>query len=187
MTRPTFLEGVGVALLASLGAGAAYAGLGLFFPVGLALRLVIAGLSLGYLLYLLGRSRERVGRISLLLLWGLMAAGSWLLGLSLPLYVLAHLGLVWLVRVLYHQSGFLAALLDLGLAALGLGAALWAAGHSGSLFLACWSFFLVQALFTAIPVRFGGGPAPANPADDRFEQAHRAAEAALRSLATQQH
>jgi hypothetical protein len=47
--------------------------------------------------------------------------------------------------------------------------------------LSLWSYFLVQALFTAIPTRAARGPAAASE-DDAFERAHRAAEAAVRWL-----
>ncbi len=183
MNRPSFAQGVGVALIAALGAGAGYAGLGLFVAPGVNARLVITGLAFGYVLYLLALGQCRVGRVTLMALWSLLTAGAWLGGLSLPLFILVQAGLVWLARSLYHQAGWLAALLDLGLTALGLGAAVWALGHSGSLALACWSFFLVQALFVLIPPELGARRRAAQDPDP-FEQAYRGAEAALRSLAS---
>ena len=75
--------------------------------------------------------------------------------------------------------------LGLGLALLGLSAGVWAATQTGSLALAAWSLFLVQALFGLIP----SGLARAAPdllggaqSDDTFERAHRGAEAALRRI-----
>ena len=65
--------------------------------------------------------------------------------------------------------------------------AVWAATETGSPFLSIWSFFLVQALFVAIPVRVGGNhrePQPEDHHDERFERAHRAAQAALRRLSS---
>jgi hypothetical protein len=62
-------------------------------------------------------------------------------------------------------------------------------GHSGSLALALWSFFLVQAAFVLIPAQFlrrsatlssttlGGAP-------DGFGRAYHAAEQALERLTT---
>ena len=58
---------------------------------------------------------------------------------------------------------------------------------SGSLFLSIWSFFLVQALFVAIPTRLrqkAGDRGPARDSEDPFQRAHRAAEAALRKLSS---
>lgn len=183
--RPTFLDGVVVALAAGLLGSLAYAVLVPALPSGPVLRLLVAGIALGYLFYLLRRSPERVGRISVVAAWGLAAAAIWLLKLPLPLYLTLHLGLVWLVRSLYFYSSVLSALADLGLSGLSLAAALWAAGHSHSLFLGIWSLFLVQALFAFIPASLqrGNAAAPA-PERDRFERAHRAAESALRKLST---
>jgi hypothetical protein len=72
---------------------------------------------------------------------------------------------------------------------LGCSAALMVYGHSGSLALAIWSFFLVQAAFVLIPAQvmrraatppgetLGGAP-------DDFGQAYHAAEQALERLTT---
>lgn len=184
MNAPSFLEGVLVALAASLGASILQAALGTLIGDSGGLRLVIAALALGYILYLLGRSRERVGRMTSLVAWTLAAGAAWGLGLPLGPYLLVHLGLIWLVRSLYFHASLLAALADLGLQILGLAAALWALLHTGSLLLAVWCFFLVQALFVAIPPRL---PRPAPPPDangDRFRHAERAADAALKRLAS---
>lgn len=184
MNRPSFLEGVVVALVASLAGTAVDASLSLFLYPGSAPRLVIAGLGLAYVLYLLGRSQERMGRLTSLLVWLLVAGLTGLLAPPLALYLLIHLGLLWLARALYHHASPLAALLDLGLVFLGLAMGLWAIGQSNSLFLGLWCFFLVQALFGALPVRWGGGSPPSEDAGERFERAHRTAEAALRRLST---
>jgi hypothetical protein len=185
MKPPGFFEGAALALVLSLAGGLAYSALNLLFPAGLALRLVIAGLGLAYLLYLLRRSRERVGRLTTLALWAGMAAGAWLWPLSPPLYVLTHLVALWLVRSLYFHGGLAAALADLTLNGLALAAAVWAAGRTGSLFPAFWCFFLVQALFVAIPGLMPNSKTPAEAgAEDRFRRAHRAAEAALRRLSS---
>jgi hypothetical protein len=185
MKRPTFFEGVAVALGASVLGSALYGALTLVIGGDWALRLIVAVLGLAYLLYLLSLTRHRAGRIATLAFWGFAAGLAWLLGLSLPLYVLVHLGLIWLLRSLYFYSSPLSALTDMGLNGLSLGAAAWAVVQSHSLFLGIWSFFLVQALFVAIPARIGA-KSTKNSAqqdeEDAFERAHRAAEAALRRL-----
>jgi hypothetical protein len=185
MKQPGFFEGVALAFGFSLAGGLAYGALNLLFPADFALRLVIAGLGLAYLVYLLRRSRERVGRLTTLALWIVVAAGAGLWPLSLPLYVLAHVGMLWLVRSLYFHNGFTAALADLMLNGFALAGAVWAAGRTGSLFLALWCFFLAQALFAAIPELLPNPRAQAGPdAENRFQHAHRAAEAALRRLSS---
>ena len=79
------------------------------------------------------------------------------------------------------------ALIDLGLNALSISVAVWAITRSGSVFLATWCFFLLQALFVAIPPTMEGKTKPErNTAADRgnFETARRQADAALRRLIT---
>jgi hypothetical protein len=185
MTRPSFLEGVLVALAASLAAGALFSTLSLALRIPSALRWVIALVALGYVLYLLGRSGARVGRVTTVLVWTLVSGAALALPLPLAPFVLVHAGMVWLVRSLYFHAGLVAALADLGLALLGLTAAVWAATQTGSLALAVWSLFLVQALFGLIPSGLGRGAVDrVDPTqfDDAFERAYRGAEAALRQL-----
>lgn len=186
MKRPTFFEGVGVAFGASLLGGILHGALsGLFFGAW-PLYMLLTAIALGYLLYLLSRSQERVGRVSTLLLWSLISATAWLLGLPLPLYLLLQLGLIWLVRSLYFYSSLFCALADLGLTALGLAAALWALFQSGNLFLAIWCFFLLQALFVAIPASLDRQGKSQQAEEDSFQHARRAAEAALHKLTSVQ-
>lgn len=180
MSRPSFLEGVIVALAAAVGAAVGYSGLRLLLPASQTLTLVLAALGLGYLLYLLARSREPVGRVLLVLVW-LAATGAALALVPGPLAQAAtQLGLVWIGRIWCFQRTPLAALLDLGLILAGGLAALWAMVHTGGLFFAVWSLMLIQALFAAIPARPGHAPdlwPLAEP--DPFDLARRAAETAL--------
>ena len=182
MKRPSFLEGVGVALVASLAAGACYAALTLVFSNAAALRCVVVGLSLAYVVYLLSRTEERVGRVTALSLWCVCAGAAWAFGTPFVAFLCMHLAFVWLVRSLYFHSSLLAALADLGLVALGLAAALWSVTSAHSVALSVWCYFLVQALYVAIPARLEpksaarGGTLP----EDRFQHAHAAAETALR-------
>ena len=185
MTRPRFIEGVLVALAASLAAGALFATLSLAMPSVPALRWVVALVAFGYLIYLLGRSQARVGRISAVLVWTLSSGLALALPLPLAEFVLLHAGMSWLVRSLYFQAGLVAALADLGLTLFGLAAGVWALTQSGSLFLAVWSLMLVQALFGLIPAELARGPRPhgdGTDSQDAFERAERGAEAALRRM-----
>lgn len=183
MSRPRFLQGVLLALVLSLGAAAAFAGLGLLVSPAIALRAVIALLGGLYVLYLLRHAATRVGRPTVLLAWLLAATGLWLSAPALGVYLAAHVSLVWLVRALYHHAGVLAAGLDAALSALALAAAVWAALGTHSVFAAVWCFFLVQALFVALPDPAGRDTSPASSPDDaRFRRALRSAEAAVRRL-----
>jgi hypothetical protein len=188
MKRPSFFHGVLVAAVLGFFASAIVATLTPFVGFGAVLRLVIPALALTYLLYLFSRSEERVGRVTTLSLWGALAAITWWVAPPLPLYLLIHVGAIWLVRSLYFYSGVMPALLDLGLSSLSIFAAVWAIVQSGSVFLATWFFFLVQALFVVIPSAVKRKrSATHNAASDRkkFEHAKRSADQALRQLFTQ--
>ena len=77
--------------------------------------------------------------------------------------------------------------MDLGISTLSVSATVWAITRSGSVFLATWCFFLVQALFVAIPptVQRKRAQAKQRTDDDNFDNARRRADAALRQLFTQ--
>jgi len=179
-----FLPGVAVALVAAIGAGAGWVLLRLALGPAQVLPLLITGLGLGYLLYLLVCTDERIGRVSAVVAWGLISSATLILAPSLALPV--QLALLWLLRSLYHQHGPIGAVLDLGLWLLGLGGALWAIQATGSIALAVWTLLLIQALFPLIPQwtgRRGTRSSDAgSPSSDHFERAHRDAEASLRRL-----
>jgi hypothetical protein len=185
-SRPTVVEGIGVALVGSIAGAGAFAMLSVVLgSLGL-FRLLIAVLALGYVLYLLVRSRERVGRVSVILVWFALAGANLILVGSPLLYVVVHLAVIWLVRALYFYQGVLPALMDLGLMATALLAGVWVGDTTHSLFLSLWCFFLVQALFALIPSSLTrpSGKAAAPAGKDDFERAHRSAQAALRKLTT---
>jgi len=188
MKRPSFFHGVVVAAVFGFFASAVVATLTPFVGLGVVLRLVIPALGLAYLLYLFSRSEDRVGRVTTLALWSALAAVTWWVAPPLPLYLLIHVAAVWLVRSLYFYSGVLPALMDLGLSTLSVSATVWAITRSGSMFLATWCFFLVQALFVAItPSVKSGQKSLRNTAveSETFENARRQADQALRQLFTQ--
>ena len=188
MKRPSFFHGVIVAAVLGFFASAIVATLTPFVGLDAVIRLVIPALGLAYLLYLFGRSDERVGRVTTLSLWGLLATVSWWIAPPLPFYLLIHVGAVWLVRSLYFYSGVVPALMDLGISSLSVSATIWAISRSGSVFLATWCFFLVQALFIAIPPAIKTRrEALRNTAtdSDNFDHARRIADKALRQLFTQ--
>jgi len=184
--RPSLVAELGVALALSSIAAALGLSLMLIFPAGVALRILIALCGLAYLLYRLGKADEKTGRVTAVLLWGVVtAAASWL-GLSLGAYLATQAAMLWLVRSLYGYSSLLAAAEDLGLTALALAFAVWAALRTDSLFLATWCFFLIEALHVFIPAsgsRPSGVDVPAAGSDDAFVNAHRAAQTALMRLA----
>lgn len=188
MKRPAFFHGVIVAAVLGFFASVVVATLTPFVGLGSVIRLLIPALGLAYLLYLFSRSQERVGRVTAISLWCVLAAATGWFSPALPLYLLIHVGAVWLLRSLYFYSGVLPALMDLGLSTLSISAAVWAITRSGSVFLATWCFFLVQALFVAIPPAVQRKPDMqriSTVQNDDFERARRQADQALRQLFTQ--
>jgi hypothetical protein len=179
MKRPTFFEGVLVALVMSLVGSVLFTILSPLMGGEGVLRWLIAGMSLGYVVYLLKRSHEPVGRLTMVLGWTLLATVIGFFKLSLPVYLIVHLLGVWLIRSLYFYAGLLPALFDLGLSALSLATGFWAFFHSGSLFLSIWCLLLVQALFVAIPINIRSNATETESqsvSGERFEQAHRSAQ-----------
>jgi hypothetical protein len=188
MKRPTFFHGVIVAAVLGFLSSAIAATLTPLIGLDSVIRLVIPSMALAYVVFLLSRSGERLGRVSALTAWTVMAALTWWAAPTLPLYLLIHVSGIWILRSLYFYSGVLPSLMDLGISALGVCAAIWAITRSGNVFLATWCFFLVQAAFVAIPAsirsRRSEQQAPSS-GSDRFETARRQADQALRQLFTQ--
>jgi len=185
MKQPTFLEGIGVAMSASLVGGILYTAMDAVLPGVPVLRVLIAAIGLAYCLYLLNRSPERVGRITAAAAWVLVASVLWYTQPPLLLYVCVHLGMIWLIRSLYFYASALSALADLGLNGLSLAAAIWAVTRTGSVFLGIWCLFLVQALFVLVPKSVNRNDAAGlagRDSEDRFQHAYRVADGAVRKL-----
>ncbi len=186
MKRPTFFQGVLVAGGLALLASAVVAAFVPFVGTLTVARLVIPGLALVYILYLLSRSAERTGRITVITLWSVVTVLAWWFVPSFSLYLLIHIGAIWLTRSLYFYAGLFPALMDLGLNGLSATVAFGTLMRTGSVFLATWSFFLTQALFVAIPASLRPRKAAETSVDnDAFERSRRHAEAALRQLITE--
>lgn len=185
MKRPTFFRGVLLAALMAVAVSIAFTALSPWLGFNAVARLVIPATMFGYLAYLLRASGEATGRLTVLALWSALAAIAWWISPPLPMYVLIHVCALWLVRSLYFYAGFVPALLDLALSTLAVGAFIWAVAHTGSVFLATWSFFLVQASFVAIPasiVRHLSSGNESIKGNEGFERARRQADQALRQL-----
>jgi hypothetical protein len=179
--------GLVVAFVASACGAALLAALTPWFGGASTLRAVVALLGFAYTLYVVARSGERVGRVTTVAGWLVIAIGAWAAPLSLAGYVLVHVGLVWLVRSLYCYSSVVPALVDLGVSLLGAAFAAWAAQRSGSAWLALWCFFLLQAFHVLIPASLTRDRVALDTGNEPFARAHRAAEAAVRRLTSSTH
>ena len=187
--KPTFFEGVAVALLASLViAACTFVFANIFVSIGL-LQIFIALVSAMYIAYLMIRSHERLGRLTVFSVWFVITLLGMVLSPSLVIFVLLQLGMIWIIRSLYYYNSVLAALADLGLVGFSVIVSLWAWWNTQSLLMAMWCFFLVQALFVLIPKQLSK-PASKDShlqkASDRFEHAYLAAEQAARKLTLNQ-
>jgi len=187
MKVPGFVGGVGIAFAAAVTGSATVFALAGMVAGPLLLRLMVAMIGLGYVLYLLVRSGIRAGKVSAVLVWVLFTAVTLALDPPLFAHLCTQVGLVWLLRAFCVHRSVLPALADLALCTLSVTAALWAAERTGSVFMAIWCLLLVQAAYVAIPRR---GRTPHDTefvrsnADERFAHAQRTADAALRRLST---
>jgi len=185
--RPDFFEGAGLALIVSIVGAVGFFGLSTLFGSTGIFRLTIAVLSLIYILYILSRSHERVGRVTVVTGWLFIAGINWIFAPSLLLYLVIHLIMIWLIRSLYFYSSLLSSLADFCLTGFSLAAAVWAWSMSQSLLLSFWCFFLVQALFSLIPSQIKNNKSKATTnahPQDSFERAHQLAEKTLRKMTT---
>ena len=185
MKTPGIIDGIIVAIAISLGAGAATLVLGGFVAYATLFNLLLCAATLIYLLYLLKRSNARVGRVVVIVGWGLISLACWFFNMALFEQVLVQAGIIWLTRSLYFHASLFTAALDFGLVAAGLAASAWAMVNTGSLAGALWSFFLVQALFCWLPdlERKQSTEAYRQQHDQSsFQTAHRVALDAVRKL-----
>ena len=185
MKHPTFLQGIVIALGFALSGAAIFSTLTLVYASSFILKALITGFAGLYVIYLLARSEERTGRVTVPVLWLAGAMLTWLLSPGLMAFLIAHVAAVWLIRSLYYHSSVLPALLDLALCALSVVAAVAAARHTHSVLLSIWTLFLLQALFVLIPevVRSNRVERAAS-LDEGFDRALRTAEAAVRRIHT---
>ena len=185
MKRPGFWREVGVALALSIVGAIAYPAVAAFVGSAASLRLIVAGLGIVYAVLLMRGVQARAGRVMAIAAWLALDVALFVFDPALLLWLFAQTFAIWLLRCWCCYGSLVAALADGALCLFALAAAMVGAAYSHSLFLALWSFFLVQALFVLIPDTLRRRVAAATESrhdEDRFDQAHRSAEAALRRL-----
>ena len=184
MKQPGFIQGVIVAAALALTGAIAFAGLSVVASGAAALKIVTVALGGIYIVYLLVCSNEHTGRITIFMAWGVVTTTTWLLTTDLSMTLITQSVLISIVRTLFHHTRMLGGLLDFVLSAFALSTAVWAIGHSGSMLLTVWCFFLVQALSVYIPESLTNKeqqPPPENSVgEDKFGRAFRTAETAIR-------
>ncbi len=180
---PTFLGGAAIAFVLAAAGAALFAATTPWLAASFAIRAIAIAAGGAYVLYLLSRSEERTGRVATVTLWCVATALAAVFTSSLPLFLICQVASIWLIRSLYFHNSILAALADLGIGGLALAFAVWAAKSSGSVFLSIWCFFLVQALFVALPANIRAKARCDEAPDQPFKRAERSATAAIRRLA----
>jgi len=185
MKKATFIEGTGIALISSIAVAVLFTTMSPLFFGSELFRLLVAGLSFFYILYLFLRSEDRTGRVTVMSVWFVVTLFSLVFVSSLLLYIVIQLLMIWLMRSLYFYNSIFSVLIDLSLTGFSLLIAIWSWSVSGSLFLTFWCFFLVQALFVFIPKNFiekRKAEYIIQAEDDRFESAYHTAEIAVSKL-----
>jgi len=189
MKNATLFEGIIVALIASFVGSVVYFALSSLFADSILIRLLISAITFAYLLYLLSRSKERIGRMTIITLYFVIVIAMWFFWPPISLFILAHLIAIWLVRSIYFYSSLLSSLADLALNSFSVAIAFWVVSHTGSLFLMLWCFFLTQALFVLIPssIQPENSSDSANIDNDAdFQRAYKVAQAAVHKLSSTQ-
>lgn len=180
----TFLSEASSGLMLSLISAGLAAVFAVFFEQQAALKLTVTMASLLYVAHGLRCSGECAGRLLAACAWSVAAVAVWSAPVGLSTYVAMHAGLACCVRAPFVYTSPLSALADLCLAALAVLAGVGAAFATGSVFLATWCFFLVRALHVSIPSNLAARSSGRRPRGTSFDEAHRAAKAALDALAS---
>jgi len=180
--NPEFMEGVFVAVAASLIGTALYTLCIFLFSFEVSIKLTVTLIFSAYLIYLLWRSPGKTGRVTAMVFWGLSLFTLWLVNPTLIIYLVTHVTAIWLIRSYFFHSGILFTFIDLILMILSLVAAAWAYSSTHSMLISIWLMFLIQALFGLIP----NHQHQTNSLNhcEQFIQAQRNAESALRKLST---
>jgi hypothetical protein len=181
VSRGGFWRGAALGLVASTAGAVAFHACAPWLGSASAFRAVLLMLAAGAALYALVDAKARVGRVVAVVAWGLLLAALLLVDPPLSLLLGTLVFGLWLTRSLYRYQALWQAGADAALSLFALAAGVVALRHSQSVFLALWCFFLLQAATAWIPRTTASTPPPAG---DRYDQAQRSAEAALRRLAS---
>lgn len=184
MKRPSLLQNIGLAIVLTIVAAAAgilFLGI---FSSAVSSKLVIILVTLVYLVRLVSRSQLRAGKLILnLLCLVLLIGGGLFFEQSESLVVMATV-MIWMIRSLLYYSSIFTACADLVLCLMSLVGFALSFNSSHSIAVAVWSFFLIQALHSLIPERFGETEhaAEEDQSVHRFDRAYQSAEQAIRQI-----
>ena len=152
-------------------------------PTALKLGVALAGGA--YAAFLLAHRDVRVGRIAVSSMWLVGTAALWFMAPSFLAFVALQVFALWLVRTIAMRRGALASVLGLVTTLLATLIGFSTANHTGSFFLATWSFFLVEAFQVGLPAQWPlarKSPRPGTTADEVFLRARQTADNAIARL-----
>lgn len=152
MNDTNFKEGLIIAFGLSVFGSLFYSSTNLFIGNENQIYSTLSMVSLFYIVYLIIRSNSKTGRITAVSLWIVITISSWFAAIPFSIFIMLQLVIIWILRCLYFHSSIFSSIADLLLTIISFSAAIWAGFHSGSLFLALWSLFLIQSLFVFIPI-----------------------------------
>jgi hypothetical protein len=181
MNVRVFWVGVGWALLAATVAWVLLLALTPLFGSIMTLKGCVALLGISYLIFLMRTGQARIGLISTLLGWCVLAGVLLVCQAGLMTWILTQATGIWLFRCATRHGQVGTCLADLLLGAFAIAAAVATLLHSHSAVLSVWVYFLVQALHALIPSRADSN-ITADATRSRFEQANHEAQQALRRL-----
>lgn len=174
------LAGFAIACLAS----ATFYVLSYLLPAVVAMRLALSLATLAYIIFLMAGIEVRRGKFVFPIIILAVIAAPLLASISLMPYVATHLFAIWLTRAIYLYRPLQACLDTVGLL-VSAAIAIWSLSETHSLFIALWTFFLIQAAL--LPTLTGTGMKRAGvkaqgQADEQFSRALRTAQGAFTRL-----
>lgn len=186
MSRPSFAHNTAIGFAVSLLGSVIFYLLQTALPASYSLEIAAAAVCIAYIIALIAKHPRKTGILGVP---AVLIMGMFLLAFVTPsaMVTLATLAsFIWLARSVYHYQSIFCSVADMLLTALSFIAAIAIFSHHESMFLTFWVFFLLQSLAVFIPksLKQTGQPplADATTADADFNQAQKAAEAALQKL-----
>jgi hypothetical protein len=179
--RLTVGSGIVVAFLLAVGGGAVSWMLGHSLGPRNTAFISVAGLTISYLLYLLGRRSKRVGGITLIAIAAISLIATIMYFGTIVTLLLTCLFLIWIFRAAISYQSLLLAGMDGALIILGGWLASVTLSTTNSFGVAVWVFFLTQSLVAFIPTSLAKHAAKEKDYSDRtrFERAYQSARTAM--------
>jgi hypothetical protein len=180
MKRLSLSEGLGLALIFALCSMPMRWLLAPFFPYH-GLQATLVALTILYIWFLIAKRENKVGRLLMGLGTTAIGAGILVAADSLAAATLGCSALIWAARSLLHYRSFIPIGCDAFVVLFASCLLMYSNAAVGFTAFSVWVYFLVQAVSTWIPQRFGSQLSRASTSDP-FDKAYEAADCALTKL-----